>query len=159
MRKAQNIVGLVLAIAVLCGVLGLWLWGKPRTTVPVPTSADAPAKVVRTFAQALNDRDYSAAKSIVVGDQVGVDAKWWDLHGPRVEDLRILHSDSAVEGARCHRPTASAWKKCVEVHTVATLKHVKGATDDSEPDHERWTYYLVRNDGSERWRILDWAKG
>lgn len=159
MRRAQNIVGLCLAVAVLCGVLGLWLWGKPRTTVPVPTSGDSPAKVVRTFAKALNDRDYSVAKSIVVGDQVGVDSQWWSLHGPRVEDLQIIRTDSAISGAGCHRPTASSWRTCVEVHTVATLKHVKGAQESAEPGHERWTYYLVRNDSSQRWRILDWDKG
>ncbi|GGB24713.1 hypothetical protein GCM10011492_13360 [Flexivirga endophytica] len=159
MRRAQNIVGLGLVIVVLCGVFGLWLWGKPRSTVAVPPASSAPSHVVQTFAQALNDRDFSAAKDLVIGDRVGVDSKWWDLHGPRVEDLQILKTGAVTTGAQCGSEAAVAWKKCVQVRTEATFKHVKGVTNANKPDHERWTYYLVRNTGSERWRILDWGKG
>lgn len=158
MRRAQNIVGFCLAIAVLCGILGLWLWGKPRSTVPLPSATSSPSDVVRSFAKALNDRDYSTAKSMVIGTRVGVDSEWWDLHGPRVEDLQILSTGSVTTGAGCDRPTADGWKKCVKVRTVARFRHVKGV-NNHKPVHERWTYYLVRNAGSERWRILDWGKG
>lgn len=159
MRRIQSIVGLGLAIIVLAGVLGLWLWGKPRETVARPDATTSPAGVVRTFATALNDRDYSAAKAVVVGDRVGVDAGWWSLHGPRVEDLRILRTGPVTTGAQCEAREATKWKKCVQVDTSATFRHVKGMTKGGKPDHEAWSYYLVRNNGSESWRILDWGKG
>ena len=159
MRRIQSIVGLGLAIIVLAGVLGLWLWGKPRETVALPSSSASPASVVRTFAKALNDRDFSAAKKVVIGDRVGVDAGWWSLHGPRVDDLRILRTGPVTSGAQCESKAAARWKKCVQVDTEATFKHVKGLTKGSKPHHEAWSYFLVRNDPSRSWRILDWGKG
>jgi hypothetical protein len=159
MRRIQSIVGLGLAIIVLAGVLGLWLWGKPRETVARPDADTPPAGVVRTFAKALNDRDFNAAKAAVVGDRVGVDAGWWSLHGPRVEDLRIIRTGPVTTGAQCATEAAAKWKKCVQVDTEATFRHVKGMTEGSKPDHEPWSYYLVRNKSSQTWRILDWGKG
>lgn len=159
MRRIQSIVGLGLAIIVLAGVLGLWLWGKPREMVALPSSATSPAGVVRTFAKALNDRDLSAAKKVVIGDKVGVDAGWWSLHGPRVEGLRIVRTGPVISGAQCESKAAARWKACVQVDTEATFKHVEGVTKGSKPHHEPWSYYLVRNTSSQRWRILDWGRG
>lgn len=159
MRRIQSIVGLGLAIIVLAGVLGLWLWGKPREIVALPSSSTTPAGVVRTFAKALNDRDFAAAKKVVIGDKVGIDASWWSLHGPRVEDLQILRTGPVTSGAKCESKAAVKWKRCVQVDTSATFKHVKGVTKNSKPDHEQWSYYLVRNTDSQRWRILDWGQG
>lgn len=159
MRRAQNVIGLCLAFLVLLGVFGLWLWGKPRTTVAIPPTSAAPAQVVRTFAHALNERDYSTAKAMVVGDKEGVDAAWWDLHGPRVEELRIISTGPVTTGRKCDSDTAGGWKQCVVVDTTSTFRHVKGLTKGDKPTHEPWTYYLVRNGSSQHWRILDWAKG
>ena len=159
MRRTQTAVGMGLAIAVLLGVLGLWLWGKPRTSVQLPSAAASPAQVVRTFAQALNDRDFSAAKKMVVGSQVGVDAAWWDLHGPRIEQLQILRTGTVTDGAKCGSKVTAAWRQCVEVDTVSTFRHVKSLNTGEDPHRESWSYYLVRNDDSHSWRIRDWGKG
>ncbi|RNI19890.1 hypothetical protein [Flexivirga caeni] len=158
MRRTQSAVGLGLAIVVMLGILGLWLWGKPRASVPLPTAQTSPSSVVMTFAKALNDRDFPTAKEMVVGDRVGVDAGWWDLHGPRIEDLEITRTGPVTAGSTCGSPPASAWKQCVEVDTLSTFRHVKGMTKGNKPDRERWSYFLVRTNSSERWRILDWGK-
>lgn len=158
MRRAQSAVGIGLAVAVLLGVLGLWLWGKPRTTVALPTPEASPAAVVRTFAMALNDRDFSAAKDMVVGNQVGVDAEWWDLHGPRIEDLQVLRTGKVTSGAKCGSKVTTRWNQCVEVDTVSTFRHVKSLNTGEDPHREAWSYYLVRNDDTQSWRIRDWGK-
>lgn len=158
MRRAQSAVGLGLAIVVLLGVLGLWLWGKPRTTVPLPSAQESPAEVVKTFATALNDRDFAAAKNMVVGSKVGVDAGWWDLHGPRIEQLQIIRTGPVTTGAKCGPKVATAWRKCVEVDTLSTFRHVASLATGDNPRREAWSYFLVRNSQSDRWRILDWGK-
>ena len=159
MRRTQSAVGLGLAIVVLLGVLGLWLWGKPRTSVPLPSAHTTPAAVVETFAKALNDRDFPAAKNMVVGNKVGVDAGWWDLHGPRIEQLQIIRTGPVKSGAACGPKIAAAWRQCVVVETLSTFRHVKSLATGDDPRRESWSYFLVRNNSSDRWRILDWGKG
>lgn len=147
-----------LAIVVLLGVLGLWLWGKPRATVALPSASTTPDQVVRTFAKALNDRDFPTAKNMVIGNHVGIDADWWDLHGPRIDQLQILRTGPVTSGAKCGTTVTVRWKSCVEVDTQATIRHLKGMSEGGKPQHEAWSYFLVRNSNADPWRILDWGK-
>lgn len=158
MPRIRALVGWALAIVVALAALGYWLWGKPRATVPLPSASTSPTEFVHTFARALNDRDYKTAKSMVIRGRVGIKADWWDLHGPRITDIKVTKQWPVTSGAQCGSRIAAKWKQCAQVDTKATFHHWEGLTQGGEPKRVPWSYFLVRNSDSERWHILDWGR-
>lgn len=155
MRSIRAAVGWGLAIAVVLGCLGLWLWGKPRAEVTVPPPSTSPAEFIRTYAHALNERDFKAAHTMY---PTGPEDHWWELHTPHITDLEIVRVSPVTPGAHCRSQVATAWKQCVQVDTTATFQNWKGMDDADKPTKMGWTYYLVRTSNATQWRIIDWAK-
>lgn len=150
---------MALVVAAVLAIGGLWLWGRPRASVAVPGPSVSPAQFVRTYARALNERDYSAAKTMLVGDRVGVGASWWTLHGPQITDISVTRVGSNATRGQCDPGGGlDEWKQCLDVGTTATFRNWSGITYDGKAERTIWSYYLVRNSDSERWRIIDWGQ-
>lgn len=151
--------GMLLALALIVAVPigGLWLWGRPRAEVALPTATTSPADVVRTYTRALNERDYGACRRM--GDDPS--ANWTTLQGPQIHDLKIEHVGRVMTGSRAatywSRPGLRDWEQTVDVETMETLQNFDG-TPDPEPGHA-YDFTLVRHTSSQPWRIYSAGEG
>lgn len=156
MKWWKVLLTVVLVVGIPVG--GLWLWGKPRAHVALPTAA-APADVVRSYARAMNARDYDACKRMGVDGAGEQFAHWWTPHGPQIRDLKIIGVGRVMSGLQASDPWSDpslrGWEQAVDVQTSETLVNFDG-TPDPEPGHA-FTFTLVRHDSSQPWRI--WAAG
>jgi len=152
---------LALALVVAVPIGGLWLWGRPRANITMPTAATSPAEVVRTYARAMNARDFSACKHMGVGDAGDPAADWSTLQGPQMLDLKIERVGRVMSGRQAAKQQddrdLKGWDQVVEVQTSETLKNFDG-TSDPEPGHA-FSFELVRHDTSQPWRIYAAGEG
>lgn len=149
--RARGIL-LVGLLVIAAAVGGLWWWGKPRSNVAMPTAASSPEQVVRAYVRALDQRDFATSNAL---QPYGGSQHWWSMQVPTITDLKI---ERVVTMSAHDRATSAAadWKQGVEVWTTATFHHWSGIEDSPGMP---WTYLLVRNSPTERWRILDWGQG
>lgn len=155
--------GTLLAIALIVAVPlgGLWLWGRPRAHVAMPTAATSPADVVRTYARAMNERDFDACRRMGVGNAGNADANWTTLQGPRIDDLRIDGVGKVTTGRLATKdpwsdPGMRPWEQTVSVETSETTKNFDG---QPEPEGHVYSFELVRHSSSQPWRIYSYGEG
>lgn len=152
---------LALALVVVIPVGGLWLWGRPRSHVAMPTGTTSPADVVRTYAHAMNERDYGACTRMGVVGAGDPNANWFTLHGPQIRDLKIVGVGRVMSGSQASDPWSDPslrhWQQTVNVDTSETLINFDG-TPDPEPGHA-FSFTLVRHDSSQPWRIFGSGEG
>lgn len=152
---------LAIALIVAVPIGALWLWGRPRAHLALPTAATPPAEVVRTYARAMNARDFGACKHMGVGDAGDPVADWSTLHGPQILDLKIDGVSRVMSGPKAAKRQydrgLKRWNEVVEVDTTETLKNFDG-TPDPEPGHV-FSFVLVRHDASQPWRIYSAGEG
>ncbi|RNI25335.1 hypothetical protein [Flexivirga caeni] len=140
---------------------GLWLWGRPRAEVSLPTYPASPADVVKLYVRAMDVRDFDACRRMGIADRTTVGANWMSLHAPNVTNLRIDRVHSIVPGARAAKEQYNSqlrgWEQTVAVDTTATLNNFNGfqASRPGEP----WSYELVRHDDSSPGLIFDQGQG
>ncbi|MBO1766444.1 hypothetical protein [Allobranchiibius sp. GilTou38] len=150
-----------------------WIWGAagavalatgvgygadvhvPHKTVASPGPDASPTDVVRTYVQAINDRDYSTANNLLARGPALKNHRWFDA--PTIKQLEILHVAGPYKGAST-APSSSvaSYQQVVQIDTQARFNH----WDEGLPDGQQgWSYYLARNANTERWRIVDQGQG
>lgn len=142
------LLALVLLVAVAVG--GLWLWGRPRAHVAMPTAATSPENVVRSYVRALDARDFATSNALgPYGDD-----HWWSLRAPTITGIKV-QSVRAMSAQDRSYSRAKEWKQGVEVDTSANFADWGGIDDGHD---QPWNYILVRNSSTDPWRILDWGR-
>lgn len=140
---------------VALGAGGLWFWAMPHDSVrvPVPGPDSSPTQVVRTYVRALDARDYSTSNAI---QMLGPAVENHGLTGgPKITHLKIIRATPVTAGAAFPDSRLTSWKQVAEVDTQADFHDWGGMQDGPNG----WSYYLVRNTDSQRWRIADWGQG
>jgi hypothetical protein len=153
------LLAIVLIVAVPVG--GLWLWGRPRAHVPLPTAATTPTEVIRSYARAMNERDFGACKRMGVGDAGDARANWTTLHGPEIRDLKIDDVADVTTGRLAAKdpwsdPDLRHWEQTVVVDTTETVVNFDGQPD---PEGHVYSFELVRHGSSQPWRIYSYGEG
>ncbi|TWP37221.1 hypothetical protein [Leekyejoonella antrihumi] len=148
--KWYRVLLLAVLVVIVVPVGGLWLWGRPRAHVPLPTARASPVDVVKMYVRAMNDRDFSVCTRMQVSDGQDIGAGWASLPAPNITNLRIGDVHAMTPGLR-------SWNESVVVDTTATLNNFEGF-HNSQPD-QPWSFELVRHDSSKPWRIIDQGQG
>lgn len=149
----------VLIFAVSMG--GLWLWGKPRSSVVMPTAQTSPVEVVTTYVRALNDRDFAAVNQMGADSRGDIGANWFTVHAPHMTNMTIDHLHAVRPGTQAatdlFNSELKGWEQTVEVDTTVTVNNFEGF-HGSKTD-QSWSYELVRHDSSKPWHIFDQGQG
>ncbi|TWP37435.1 hypothetical protein [Leekyejoonella antrihumi] len=155
MKRKWGITIAILVAVVLIPTGALWLWGRPREHVSLPTADTKPAEVVRKYVRALNERDYDACKRLGIGDGGDPYASWYTLHGPQVRDLRIERVSRSAAGPAAARYNYDSglrpWHQVVIVSTIQTQVNFTGSGEVNAGNS--WSYELVRQASTQPWRI------
>ncbi len=151
MRARGILLTVVLVVAVAVG--GLWLWGRPRSHVAMPTAASSPEQVVRAYVTALDARDFDTSNALQPQGGLAGD-HWWSVQAPTISNLKVISVRAESDADRANG-AGHGYRQAVDVNTTADFTNW-GGMDDGRG--QPWTYILVRNSASERWRIADWGR-
>ncbi len=147
---------LLIAVALITVVLPACGASPGDTLAPGAATVEAstsPEDVVRTYLGALQEGDEAAAAALTTQPYSGRDA--WAADPPTIEDVEVSGAiTQAAAGAHGAVGESHAQEHAQAVLVPVTFE-LRGA-DTSMPDGPTaWGYILVRDGGTEAWRIAD----
>ena len=140
------------AVTTLLGGAG-WFLGTRHGSVQLPSAQSSPTDVVRAYVRAVDVRGIATANAIQMVGPPDEDQGWY--HSPSITNLTIEHTPPVSAGSTWPGTRMTGYRQVSEVDTTATFRHWDGMQDG----RTAWSYYLVRNADTERWRIADWGQG